>query len=113
MLVLGLIVYETGLYLDIMLEVYGAVFVYVYNLVLPVLLHLYCLYRAKSSGHIRHAQDDSNHDIQLNDCHCTNTYYSKWTLYLETVVLVAMVLFGAFMMVFSLKNLFFSGKEVA
>ena len=50
MVAVGLVVYLTGLYLDVLIELYGAIFGFVYLIFMPIYIHFTCLFKTKSSG---------------------------------------------------------------
>jgi hypothetical protein len=91
-------VYLADVHLDTMVEINGAVFGYCNSILLPIIMHLKCIYYDKSSGSIG---NDHEHNAQIvkNGCHCEHHYSSKWTLYLETFLLVLTCLLGLGLMV--------------
>ena len=65
MLVISLVIYWSGLQLDVILEIYGSVLGFIYIILLPVCLHLYCVLYRGHSGWIRQA-DARNLTIMPN-----------------------------------------------
>jgi hypothetical protein len=65
---------------DVMIEINGSVIGYVYAFLIPICMHLKCVYFDCSSGFIK-GESDHNLAIRLNECECENQYSSKWSLY--------------------------------
>ena len=63
----GLVVYLTGLYLDVLIELYGAIFGFLYLIFMPIYFHFSCVFQTRSSGFIK-GDDERNIDIELNEC---------------------------------------------
>lgn len=98
---LAYVVYLTDVHVDTMIEINGAVLGYCNSLLLPIFLHLKCIYYNKTSGTIN---DDHEHNAQItqNSCKCEHHYSSRWSLYLETFILVLICLLGLGLMVQSI-----------
>ncbi len=60
-------VYVSGLSLDVMITLNGAVIIFFYMLVIPIWVHFRCVFWSRSSGYI---EDDPewNREIVLNEC---------------------------------------------
>ena len=76
-----LLVYLSGIHLQALISFNGAVVGYSYVIVIPIWIHLKCVWYDRSSGQVK---DDPEHNalIEPNLCECNNEYRSKWTLYL-------------------------------
>ena len=64
----------------------GAVCGFALFFLMPICIHLKCVFLDRSSGRIR-GDEEWNQSIRPNSCRCDNVYRSKATLYLETFVL--------------------------
>ena len=95
----------SGINLDTIFSLNGAVLGYLYIIVLPIWVHLKCIYFDKSSGFI---EDDEewNKNIVQNVCQCDNSYSKKWKLYFETGFLILVMVLGMGLLVTTVRGVF-------
>ena len=98
------LIYQLNIYVDELMAYRGAILGFLYLLMMPIVMHLKCVYYDRSSGFIR-GGDESNMEIRLNSCECDVTYASKWTLWIETAFLILSLLLGAVIMVSTLVSI--------
>ena len=70
-----------GVNLKSLLSINGAVLGYFYVILIPIWVHLKCIYFNRSSGFIEN-DEEWNSKIVLNECECHQNYSAKWKLYL-------------------------------
>jgi hypothetical protein len=104
MILINLAVYESGVKLAVMLSINGAVIGYIYVIIIPVWVHLKCVFFDRTGGQIE-GDEDWNARIKPNPCHCECSYTSKAWLYLETAFLFMLVIVGLLLMVFTMTTL--------
>ena len=80
-----------------------------YVIIIPVAIHLKCLYIDKSAGYI---EGDYEHNKQIvqNSCECDLVYPSKGVKLFELGWIAVTVLVGLYVTIFTLYEVFF-GKE--
>ena len=93
--------FTTGVQLKTLVVLDGAVTKFISVIVAPIWIHLKCLYYDKSSGYIV-GDEERNSEIIMNPCQCHAVYKSKWTMYLETFVLILILLAGFYLLFFIL-----------
>jgi hypothetical protein len=103
MVAFNLGVYLLNVKVQLILSVNGAVIGYIYVIIVPIWIHLKCVWVDHHSGYIE-ADEEWNAKIEPNPCHCNCSYSSKWTLYLETSFLVLTLLAGLLLAIFTLKE---------
>ena len=96
-------VYATGIKLQTLISVEGAVIGYTYVVIVPIWIHLKCVWYDKTSGTVE-GDEERNSQVKPNECECENHYRSKWTLYLETGLLVFALVFGFALMCVTLAS---------
>jgi hypothetical protein len=102
--VFAVIVYVFGVQVQTIFVINGSVVGYLYVILIPVWMHLKCVWVDRSSGTIE-GDEEWNQRIQKNICECENHYSSKWTLYLETFVLILLLIAGLALVYFNLSTL--------
>ena len=95
-------VYASGVHLQVLISINGAVVGYIYVIIIPIWIHLKCVWFDKSSGAIE-GDEESKKEIEQNFCECENTYRSKFTKYLETGFLIFASILGFGLMVIEAK----------
>ena len=92
-MLIALWVFMSGINLQTILSLNGAVLGYIYIILFPIYVHLKCIYSDRSCGFIEN-DEEWNSKIVLNVCECDNSYSTKWKLYLETVFLILVCILG-------------------
>ena len=77
----ALLVFMSGINLQTIYSLNGAVLGYIYIIVFPIWMHFKCVFSDKSSGYIE-SDEEWNRNIVQNVCQCDNCYSSKWKLYI-------------------------------
>lgn len=80
-----------------------------YVIIIPVAIHLKCVYFDKSSGYV-HCEYDDNRKIVQNACECEIVYPSKEVKYFEFGWIIITVCVGLYVTFYTFWNLLF-GKE--
>lgn len=71
----------TGVEVETIISINGAIVGFTYVIVIPIWVHFKCVFYDFSSGWVE-GDDERNLQIKLNSCECNNHYVSRWTLYL-------------------------------
>jgi hypothetical protein len=89
--IISYLVYITGINLEVMITLNGAVVGFTYIIAIPVWIHFKCVFYDRSSGYI---EDDPewNSSIVPNACECDNVYKNRFRLYLETAFLILVII---------------------
>jgi hypothetical protein len=74
---------------------------------IPILIHLKCLHFDRSCGYIK-GDDERNLSIVSNECECDLVYRSKYTLWVETFILLFVDIYGGIYFLGALKSEFFN-----
>lgn len=98
-------VFMSGINLDTIFSLNGAVLGYLYIIVLPIVVHLKCIYFDKSSGFIEDDEEWNNNIVQ-NVCQCDNSYSKKWKLHFETGFLILVMVLGMGLLVTTIRAVF-------
>ena len=73
--------FVSGVSMSTVFALNGAVVGFLYVIMIPIWIHLKCIWYDKSSGTIE-GDDDWNREVVPHICECKNHYKYKWTLYL-------------------------------
>jgi hypothetical protein len=90
----------------LILDFTGALLGYLFSMFIPIMIHLKCIHFDHSGGYIK-GDNDRNLSILSNECECDLVYVSKYTLWLETFVLLFVVIYGGIFFMGALKDEFF------
>ena len=91
--------------LSMILDFAGALLGYIFTMFIPIFIHLKCLHFDHSSGYIK-GDDERNLSIVSNECECDLVYRSKYTLWLETFILLFVDIYGGIYFMGALKDEF-------
>ena len=94
-------VFNSGIHLSTLFSLNGALLGYVYIILIPIYMHLKCIYYDRSSGLIED-DEDWNRSLVQNCCECSVVFSAKWKLVIETIFLLVLVLVGFGMLVLNL-----------
>ena len=98
------LVFVSGARLQFLINIEGAIIGYIYVMVIPIWIHLKCVWYDKSSGTVE-GDEQRNRQVVPNMCECDNHYRSKYTLYFETGFMVFVLLFGFMLMCYILSTI--------
>jgi hypothetical protein len=104
MVLMSLIVYLSGVHLETLVIINGAIVGFTYVILIPIWLHLKCLLYDNSCGYIE-GDEERNALVKLNACECNKSYSSRFTFYLEIVVSIVIIIVGVVLMVSTLWSL--------
>ena len=104
LIVASVSVYLLGANFQLLYSLNGSVIAFSYVLVIPVWIHLKCVWVDRSSGTIE-GDDEWNMQIMPNKCECQRHYSSKWALYGETAFLIFLVVAGFVLMILNLLSI--------
>ena len=77
----SILVYVLGANFQLLYTINGSVIAFSYVIVIPIWIHLKCIWYDRSSGTIE-GNEEWNKKIIFNSCQCNARYKSKWLLYL-------------------------------
>ena len=97
------LVFATNARLQFLINIEGAIVGYTYVVIIPIWIHLKCVWYDKSSGTVE-GDEERNSQIKPNYCECENHYRSKFTLYAETAFMILALLFGFALMCYILST---------
>jgi hypothetical protein len=83
----------SGVTLQTLYSLNGAIMGYTVAIVFPIWLHLKCIWYDRSSGCILN-DEDWNRRLKPNKCGCLTRYSSRFVLYIETAFLVVVIIAG-------------------
>jgi hypothetical protein len=82
-----------------------------YVIIIPVAIHLKCIYFDRSAGYVE-GDYEHNKGIVQNSCECDIVYPSKGIKLVELVWILFTVMVGVYVTVFTLYEVFFAKENI-